>query len=230
MSNILNLINYNYCAVKRSMFIAIGLFGAMWAITLTTSFQFIALLPAACTAMVFESVFLNENKNNARKVIGILPVKRYQYVLSRYILLTAATFEFAAISFAVIKISDHITLFPLAKTLRITPSKIAVSFIGIALGLGLLIGPMHFFCHFAFSEDKANLAIVAFLIILALIAIAVMYFVCGDMNSVSDMLNKLPVKMADSPYKFAFTAGAFGLISDILFCWLSIIAVNRKEI
>ena len=235
MSNVCKLINYNFYAAKKSIFIALGIFGAMWLITILTSFQFIALLPSACAAMVFEPVFISENKNNAKKVMGILPVKRYEYILSRYILLSVTAIVLGAFSFGIIKLSDHITFFDMAEVFRInaatgTGVDISVSYAGMALCIGLLLGAMHFFCHFVFPEDKANLAITAGLMILMIGSTLVLYFVSGDIESMLLKMNSLPDKMAESPYKFAGIAVLIGLASDVLFCVLSIIVVDRKEI
>lgn len=235
MSNVCKLINYNFYAAKKSIFMAIGIFGIMWLITILTSFQFIALLPPACAAMVFESVFINENKNNAKKVMGILPIKRYEYVLSRYILLTITAVVFAFISYGIIKLSNHISLFEMSEALRINvfannTADIVVSYAGIALCIGLSLGALHFFCHFVFSEDKANLAITAGVIIIMVGIPAALYFVSGDIETMLATLNKLPFKMADNPNKFAGTAVLIGIAADIFFCILSVVIVNRKEI
>ena len=235
MNNVGKLINYNLCAVKKSVFIAFGIFGVMWLITILTSFQFIALLPPACTAMVFEPVFINENKNNAKKLMGILPVKRYEYILSRYILLTVTAVVLAVISFGIIKISDNITLYDMAEVIRINSATgaendITVSFAGLVLCVGLSLGAMHFFCHFVFPEDKANLATTSGIMISIIVIIAVLYFVSGNLETMLMKINELPQKMTENPYRFAGISALSGFAVDIVFCVLSVIIVNRKEI
>ena len=235
MSNVCKLINYNFYAAKKSIFIALGIFGAMWLITILTSFQFIALLPSACAAMVFEPVFISENKNNAKKVMGILPIKRHEYILSRYILLTVTSIVFGAFSFGIIKISDHITLFDMAEVFRInaatgTGTDISVSYAGMALCIGLLLGAMHFFCHFVFSADKANLASTACVMVSIIVFAAVLYLVSGDLESMLTILNNVPNKMAESPYKFAGVSVLIGLAVDIVLYFLTVAVVNKKEL
>ena len=235
MSNICKMINYNFYAAKKSMFISLGIFGAMWLITILTSFQFISLLPVACASMVFEHIYINENKNNAKKVMGILPIKRYEYILSRYILLTVTVIVFGLISFAIIKISDHITPFDMAELFRIkaiagTATDISVSFVGMTLCLGLCLGAIEFFCRFVFSADKANLAIIAIMMITIIAFVAVLYLVSGDLETMLDTLNNLPVTMTKSPYKIAGIAVLIGLVVNIVSCGLSTVIVNKKEI
>lgn len=235
MSNICKLMNYNFGAAKKTIFIALEIFGAMWLITILTSFQFISLLPVACASMVFEPVFINENKNNAKKVMGILPIKRYEYILSRYILLTVTVIVFGVISFAIIKISDHITFFDMAELFKInvmagTDTDISISYVGMTLCLGLCLGAIEFFCRFVFSADKASLAIIAIMMISIIAFDAVLYLVSGDLETMLDTLNNLPVTMAKRPYKFAGPAVLIGLIVDIVFCVLSTVVVNKKEI
>lgn len=235
MSNICKMINYNFYAAKKSMFISLGIYGAMWLITILTSFQFISLLPVACASMVFEPIFINENKNNAKKVMGILPIKRYEFILSRYIMFTVTTIVFGVISFGIIKISDHITPFDMAELFRLKASlgidaDISVSFVGMTLCLGLCLGAIEFFCRFVFSADKANLAIIAIMMIPIIAFVAVLYLVSGDLETMLDTLNNLPVTIAKRPYKFAGTAVLIGLIVDIVFCGLSTVVVNKKEI
>ena len=235
MSNICKMINYNFYAAKKSMFISLGIFGAMWLITILTSFQFIALMSSVCVAIAFEPIFINENKNNAKKVMGILPIKRYEFILSRYILFTVTTIVFGVISFGIIKISDHITLFDMAELFRLKAilgidADISVPYSGMALCLGLCIGAMYFFCHFVFSADKVNLAIIVSMAISVFVVIAVLYLVSGDLVTMLDTIKNLPVTMAKSPYKIAGIAVLIGLVVNIVSCGLSTVIVNKKEI
>lgn len=230
MKNMIKLIHYDYIATRKTLRFAVIIFAVFWIIAAITSLHALSMLSLMCTAMIFEPAFISANKNDANRVYGVLPIKKHQYVLARYITGTLLIAAAGAISYGVIKLSYHINIFEFAEFIRADSAFGSFTSVCICAGLGLYAMAVTFFCYSVLSPEKVYWGIVAiFMATIVLLCIITFIFSGGSGEDFIESLNNLTLAISKHPKKSAVIGLTFGLISEAAFCLASISLVNKKE-
>jgi hypothetical protein len=188
MYNIFNLIKFDFITIKKkSLVVFLVLFSLASIFSIFTMPIIISFL-TLFSGFIIEPCFVLGEKNKIEKLYGILPIKRYEPIVARYLMLVIVNLLGGGLTLLVIKIGTNINLY-MDEYQELLFSKTTFDsyllLVSIVIMFGMILLAFDFFVLYVWGSSLQIFATISLAIGISVVGFGIMKIMNISMSDIS---------------------------------------------